>query len=161
MGLRPGRLHAHSVEGLKGIHESKRFLRSGHRKSISEIHIENRCRKSRRKTRRENRGSEAPYFAILSPDFVYSVSRDFAKSCQTPMLVLPDDVTAHPLQVSIDIASLAPNAEITVFPWKDSPELEGTHDQPRAHLPEAAPAGVSAIDCRQRLTSPVRSRSSR
>src|SRR4051812_14194514 len=58
------------------------------------------------------------------PDFVYSVSRDFAKSCQTPMLVLPDDVVAHPLQVSIDIASLAPNAEITVFPWKDPPELK-------------------------------------
>ena len=58
------------------------------------------------------------------PDFVYSVSRDFAKSCQTPMLVLPDDVIAHPLQVSIDIASLAPNAEMTVFPWKDPPELK-------------------------------------
>src|SRR6201993_5157582 len=60
----------------------------------------------------------------VQPDFVYSVSRDFAKSCQTPMLVLPDDVVAHPLQVSIDIASLAPNAEITVFPWKDPPELK-------------------------------------
>jgi pimeloyl-ACP methyl ester carboxylesterase len=58
------------------------------------------------------------------PDFVYSVSRDFAKSCQTPMLVLPDDIVAHPLQVSIDIASLAPNAEITVFPWKEPPELK-------------------------------------
>src|SRR5580693_8256993 len=60
----------------------------------------------------------------LRPDFVYSVSRDFAKSCQTPMLVLPDDIVAHPLQVSIDIASLAPNAEITVFPWKEPPELK-------------------------------------
>jgi pimeloyl-ACP methyl ester carboxylesterase len=60
----------------------------------------------------------------VQPDFVYSVSRDFAKSCQTPMLVLPDDVTAHPLQVSIDIASLAPNAEITVFPWKEPPDLK-------------------------------------
>jgi pimeloyl-ACP methyl ester carboxylesterase len=60
----------------------------------------------------------------VQPDFVYSVSRDFAKSCQTPMLVLPDDVVAHPLQVSIDIASLAPNAEITVFPWKEPPELK-------------------------------------
>src|SRR4249919_359497 len=58
------------------------------------------------------------------PDFVYSVTRDFAKSCQTPMLVLPDDVVAHPLQVSIDIASLAPNAEITVFPWKEPTELK-------------------------------------
>ena len=60
----------------------------------------------------------------VQPDFVYSVSRDFAKSCGTPMLVLPDDIVAHPLQVSIDIASLAPNAEITVFPWKESPELK-------------------------------------
>jgi pimeloyl-ACP methyl ester carboxylesterase len=60
----------------------------------------------------------------VRPDFVYSVSRDFTKSCQTPILVLPDDVTAHPLQVSIDIASLAPNAEITVFPWKEPPELK-------------------------------------
>ncbi len=60
----------------------------------------------------------------VRPDFVYSVSRDFAKSCQMPILVLPDDITAHPLRVSIDIASLAPNAEITVFPWKEPPELK-------------------------------------
>src|SRR5436190_14486246 len=71
----------------------------------------------------------------VQPDFVYSVSRDFAKSCQTPMLVLPDDVTAHPLQVSIDIASLAPNAEITVFPWKDPPDLKArTINRARAFL---------------------------
>ena len=60
----------------------------------------------------------------VRPDFVYSVSRDFAKSCQSPMLVLPDDIVAHPLQVAIDIASLAPNAEITVFPWKEPPDLK-------------------------------------
>jgi pimeloyl-ACP methyl ester carboxylesterase len=60
----------------------------------------------------------------VQPDFVYSVSRDFARGCQTPMLVLPDDVVAHPLQTSIDIASLAPNAEITVYPWKEPPELK-------------------------------------
>ena len=60
----------------------------------------------------------------VRPDFVYSVSRDFAKSCQTPMLVLPDDVVAHPLVASIDIASLCPNAEITVYPWKEPPDLK-------------------------------------
>jgi pimeloyl-ACP methyl ester carboxylesterase len=60
----------------------------------------------------------------VRPDFVYSVSRDFAKSCQTPMLVLPDDVDAHPMVTSIDVASLCPNAEITVFPWKEPPELK-------------------------------------
>ncbi len=60
----------------------------------------------------------------VRPDFVYSVSRDFAKSCQTSMLVLPDNVDAHPIEASIDVASLCPNAEITVFPWKDQPELK-------------------------------------
>jgi hypothetical protein len=75
------------------------------------------------------------------PDFVYSVSRDFAKSCQTPMLVLPDDVPAHPLQVAVDIASLAPNAEITVFPWKDVPELKArTINRARTFLKRHQPA---------------------
>jgi len=60
----------------------------------------------------------------VQPDFVYSVSRDFAKSCQTPLLVLPDDIAAHPLVTSIEVASLCPNAEITVFPWKEPPELK-------------------------------------
>ncbi len=31
---------------------------------------------------------------------------------------------AHPLVASIDVASLCPNAEITVFPWKEPPELK-------------------------------------
>jgi pimeloyl-ACP methyl ester carboxylesterase len=58
------------------------------------------------------------------PDFVYSVSRDFVRNCQTPMLVLPDDTPAHAYHASIDVASLAPNAEINVYPWKDPPELK-------------------------------------
>jgi len=77
----------------------------------------------------------------VQPDFVYSVSRGFAKSCQTPMLVLPDDVVAHPLQVSIDIASLAPNAEITVYPWKDQPDLKArTINRARNFLKRHVPA---------------------
>src|ERR1700760_274994 len=60
----------------------------------------------------------------VRPDFVYSVSRDFAKTCQNSMLVLPDNVEAHPIEASIDVASLCPNAEITVFPWKDEPGLK-------------------------------------
>jgi len=57
------------------------------------------------------------------PDFVYSVSRDFARKCETPMLVLPDDTPAHCYQTCVDIASLAPNAETVVYPWRDPPEL--------------------------------------
>lgn len=60
----------------------------------------------------------------VNPDFLYSVPRDLIRACDTPILVLPDDVPAHPLQSSIDVASLAPNAEIIVFPWTDPPELK-------------------------------------
>ena len=57
------------------------------------------------------------------PDFVFSVTRDFARSCEIPMLVLPDDVPAHPFQISMDIFKLAPNAEVSMYPWKQPKEL--------------------------------------
>ena len=56
-------------------------------------------------------------------DFVYSVSRDFVRSCQTPMLVMPDDVPAHPYAVSMEVAELAPNAEVSMYPWKEPKDL--------------------------------------
>ena len=59
----------------------------------------------------------------VQPDFVYSVSRDFARSCQTPMLVMPDDTPSHPYAVAMDIATLAPNAEVTVYPWTEPKDL--------------------------------------
>jgi pimeloyl-ACP methyl ester carboxylesterase len=81
----------------------------------------------------------------VRPDFLYSVSRDFIKSCRTPMLVLPDDVPAHPLQTSIDVASLAPNAEITVYPWKEPPELkERTINRVRSFLRAHQPLRAAA-----------------
>ena len=52
------------------------------------------------------------------------MSCDFVRSCQTPMLVMPDDTPAHPYQTSVNIASLAPNAEVTVYPWREPPELK-------------------------------------
>ena len=82
----------------------------------------------------------------VQPDFVYSVSRDFAKSCQTPMLVLPDDVVAHPLvRSSIDIASLGAERRDHGVSLEGSAGAEGPHHQPRAHVPEAAPDGVEAL----------------
>jgi pimeloyl-ACP methyl ester carboxylesterase len=56
-------------------------------------------------------------------DFVYSVSRDFVRSCQTPMLVMPDDVPAHPYAVAMEVAEFAPNAEVTIYPWKEPKDL--------------------------------------
>src|SRR5690349_21775630 len=52
-------------------------------------------------------------------DFVFTVTRDFVKSCQNPVLILPDDVPAHPLAVALESAMLAPKSEMSVFPWKE------------------------------------------
>src|SRR5438445_9749029 len=53
-------------------------------------------------------------------DFVFTVTRDFVRDCQTPILVLPDDVPAHPYAVAMESALLAPNAQVSLYPWKDT-----------------------------------------
>jgi len=79
------------------------------------------------------------------PDFVYSVTRDFARGIRTPILVLPDDTPAHPHQTAIDIASLCPNAEITVFPWAAPPELKArTIERVRRFLKTHQPMRAAA-----------------
>lgn len=57
-----------------------------------------------------------------NPDFVFTVTRDFVRGCQTPVLVMPDDVPAHPYAVAMESAMLAPNAQVSMYPWKDVPE---------------------------------------
>jgi pimeloyl-ACP methyl ester carboxylesterase len=52
-------------------------------------------------------------------DFVFTVSRDFVRRCQTPVLILPDDVPSHPYAVAMEAAMLAPKAEVSMFPWKE------------------------------------------
>jgi hypothetical protein len=57
-----------------------------------------------------------------NPDFVFTVTRDFVRSCETPVLVLPDDVPAHPYAVAMETVRLAPRAEASIYPWKESKE---------------------------------------
>jgi pimeloyl-ACP methyl ester carboxylesterase len=57
-----------------------------------------------------------------SPDFVFTVTRDFVKQCKNPVLILPDDIPAHPYAVAMEAAMLAPNAEVSIFPWKEPKE---------------------------------------
>jgi len=56
------------------------------------------------------------------PDFVFTVTRDFVRNCQTPVLILPDDIPAHPYAVAMEAAMLAPKAEVSIFPWKEPKE---------------------------------------
>ena len=51
-------------------------------------------------------------------DFVFTVTRDFVRNCQTPLLILPDDSPPHPYAVAMEAAMLAPKAELSMFPWK-------------------------------------------
>lgn len=55
-------------------------------------------------------------------DFVFTVDRDFVRNCPTPVLILPDDVPAHPYAVAMESAMLAPKAEVSMYPWKEPKE---------------------------------------
>jgi hypothetical protein len=73
-----------------------------------------------------------------NPDFVFTVTRDFVRSCQNPVLVLPDEVPAHPYAVAMECAMLAPKAEVSMFPWKEPKErvplaVRQIHSFLRAH----------------------------
>jgi pimeloyl-ACP methyl ester carboxylesterase len=56
-------------------------------------------------------------------DFVFTVTRDFVRSCQTPVLVLPDDVPGHPYAVAMETVNLAPKSEVSIYPWKEPKSL--------------------------------------
>jgi pimeloyl-ACP methyl ester carboxylesterase len=78
-----------------------------------------------------------------NPDFVISVSRDFVRQVQTPVLILPDDIEAHPYAVAMEAAMLAPNAEVSMFPWKEPKEriplaVRQIRSFLRAHRPASA-----------------------
>ena len=75
-----------------------------------------------------------------NPDFTFTVTRDFVRSCQNPVLILPDDVPAHPYAVAMECAMLAPKAEVSMFPWKEPKEriplvVRQIHSFLRAHRP--------------------------
>src|SRR3954453_7737804 len=57
-----------------------------------------------------------------NPDFVFTVPRDFVRNCKTPVLILPDDIPAPPYAVAMESARLAPNAAVSMFPWKEPKE---------------------------------------
>ena len=97
-----------------------------------------------------------------NPDFVFTVTRDFVRQCWTPVLILPDDIPAHPYAVAMESALLAPNAEVSLFPWKEPKErvplaVRQIRSFLRAHRPVAsnkahasACAGVGGAESRTR-----------
>jgi pimeloyl-ACP methyl ester carboxylesterase len=77
------------------------------------------------------------------PDFVFTVSRDFVRRSQTPVLVLPDDIPSHPYAVAMEVVMLAPKSEVSIYPWKEPPEripiaVRQIRSFLRAHRPASA-----------------------
>ena len=73
-------------------------------------------------------------------DFVFTVSRDFVRSLQTPLLIAPDNVPAHPYEAAMEVADIAPNSDTTIFPWKDSEEnIDTVVDHARRFLKSHQP----------------------
>jgi pimeloyl-ACP methyl ester carboxylesterase len=78
-----------------------------------------------------------------SADFVYTVSRDVVRSCQTPVLIMPDDSPPHPYVVAMESAMLAPKSEVSMYPWKDTKDkvplaVRQVRTFLRAHRPATA-----------------------
>lgn len=74
-------------------------------------------------------------------DFVFTASRDYVSSLQTPLLIAPDNVPAHPYDAAMEVAKLAPNAEVTIYPWKDSQaHIDEVVEHARRFLKEHEPA---------------------
>ena len=68
-------------------------------------------------------------------DFVFSVSREFVKTCRCPALVLMGNDLYHPTEISREIVDLMPKAEL-VERWKEPEHLPAAVEEPE-HLPAA------------------------
>jgi pimeloyl-ACP methyl ester carboxylesterase len=75
---------------------------------------------------------------LFSGDFVFSVTRDFVRSCLTPMLILAGNDPFHPTEVSLELARLAPNAEL-IMEWKTPDVVGGAVERVRAYLEDRVP----------------------
>ena len=76
---------------------------------------------------------------MYGSDFVFNVSREFVRSCKTPMLILCGSDEYHPTETSKEITSLAPNSEL-VENWKTPDVINATVKRVRefliAHTPK-------------------------
>jgi pimeloyl-ACP methyl ester carboxylesterase len=82
---------------------------------------------------------------LYAADFVYCVSRDFVRGCQTPLLVLPGNDKAHPYEIAEEIARLAPNVEF-IADWKEEAARDAAFARVRAFLASHTPTGSKAAE---------------
>jgi pimeloyl-ACP methyl ester carboxylesterase len=71
---------------------------------------------------------------MYGSDFVFSVTRDFVRSCQTPLMVLAGSDMYHPTPTSREIAELSPSVEYVDTNWKNPEMVPETVKRVRAFL---------------------------
>lgn len=76
---------------------------------------------------------------MWGPPFVFSVTRDFARSCATPSLLLSGDDIPHPACTSFELAQLLPKVDV-VYPWKGPTHLDAQLQAVRSFLATHTPA---------------------
>jgi pimeloyl-ACP methyl ester carboxylesterase len=70
---------------------------------------------------------------MFGGDFAFSVTRDFVRRCQTPLLVMPGDDPPHPAYIGEEIAKLAPKAEV-LRDWKGPAHLAAATEKVKEFL---------------------------
>jgi pimeloyl-ACP methyl ester carboxylesterase len=84
---------------------------------------------------------EAFGHALFDSGFVFSVSRDFLKTIQTPMLLMNGNDRAHPLGVSLETAALLPNVQV-IERWRDPDVVPEVTERMREFLKANQPTGA-------------------
>ncbi len=80
---------------------------------------------------------------MYTNDFIYTTSRDFARTVKQPSLVLPGNDDAHPFQVGVEIYELVQNSEI-IREWRTPELLPGAVSRIREFLLEHTPVAVGS-----------------
>lgn len=111
----PERVVAAVLEQPIGIVGQARARRSGSSDWVREL-------VARRDDLTEEDGERFSEGMWAGGSFVRSVTRDMVRSCAVPLLVLPGIDTAHPHEIGLEIAEIAPDAEL-LDPWKETPQL--------------------------------------
>jgi len=81
---------------------------------------------------------KAVFDNLYRETFVYTVSRDFVRSCDTPLLILPGNDKAHPLEIAEQIHQLARNAEF-IADWREGAAKEAAFGRVREFLHSNTP----------------------
>ena len=78
------------------------------------------------------------------PDFVFTVTRDFVRGCQTPILVLPDDVPGPPLRRRHGERDARAESRSEHVPLERTQRADSPGGAPNPFLPQGASACLAS-----------------